>query len=161
MAPAGTENVALNKIVTSSDTEPIIGELAMITDSDKSGSEGSFVELGPFAQHVTIDLGAKFHIYAIVIWHYHNQARVYSDVIVQTADNPDFTKNIKILFNNDHDNSSELGEGKDKHYVETYEGKLIDAKGDTSRYVRLYSNGNSSNDLNHYVEVEVYGKPAI
>jgi hypothetical protein len=27
------------------------------------------------------------------------------------------------------------------------------------RYVRLYSNGNTSNDLNHYVEVEVYGTP--
>jgi hypothetical protein len=23
--------------------------------------------------------------------------------------------------------------------------------------VRLYSNGNTTNDLNHYVEVEVYG----
>jgi hypothetical protein len=26
--------------------------------------------------------------------------------------------------------------------------------------VRLYSSGNTSNDLNHYVEVEVYGTPA-
>jgi hypothetical protein len=26
--------------------------------------------------------------------------------------------------------------------------------------VRLYSNGNTANDLNHYVEVEVFGKPA-
>ena len=29
-----------------------------------------------------------------------------------------------------------------------------------ARYVRLYSNGNTANDLNHYVEVEVFGKPA-
>ena len=28
------------------------------------------------------------------------------------------------------------------------------------RYVRLYSKGNTSNDMNHYVEVEVYGTPA-
>jgi hypothetical protein len=27
------------------------------------------------------------------------------------------------------------------------------------RYVRLYSNGNTTNDLNHYVEVEVHGSP--
>jgi hypothetical protein len=25
------------------------------------------------------------------------------------------------------------------------------------QYVRLYSNGNTSNDLNHYIEVEVHG----
>jgi len=24
--------------------------------------------------------------------------------------------------------------------------------------VRLYSNGNTSNEMNHYIEVEVYGK---
>ena len=27
------------------------------------------------------------------------------------------------------------------------------------RYVRFYSNGNTSNDLNHYIEIDVYGKP--
>ena len=36
---------------------------------------------------------------------------------------------------------------------------LIDPKGIKGRYVRLYSNGNTANDLNHYVEVEVYGTP--
>ena len=45
------------------------------------------------------------------------------------------------------------------HYVETSEGKLIDTKGVATRYVRLYSNGNTNNDLNHYIEVEIYGKP--
>jgi len=51
--------------------------------------------------------------------------------------------------------------GKARHYTETNEGKLIDvlARGIKARYVRLYSNGNTSNDLNHYIEVEVYGKP--
>jgi hypothetical protein len=46
------------------------------------------------------------------------------------------------------------------NYVETAEGKLVDAKGSRARYVRLYSRGNSANDLNHYVEVEVFGRPA-
>jgi hypothetical protein len=27
------------------------------------------------------------------------------------------------------------------------------------RFVRLYSAGNTSDDANHYIEVEVYGKP--
>jgi len=160
LAPEGTHNVALGKPVASTDEEPIIGEIAMITDGDKEGMDGSFVELGPFKQHVTIDLGATHEIYAIVMWHYHKQARVYFDVIVQTAKNPDFTQNVRVLFNNDHDNSSGLGEGDDLHYVETAEGKLIDAKGMELRYVRLYTHGNTSNDLNHWIETEVYGRPS-
>ena len=46
------------------------------------------------------------------------------------------------------------------NYVETYQGKLIDAKGAKGRYVRFYSNGNTTNKLNDYIEVEVWGKPA-
>ena len=159
-APAGTKNVALGKPVASTDAEPIVGELEMITDGDKQAADGSYLELGPFTQSITIDLEEVYDIYAILLWHYHKQARVYFDVIVQLADDPDFITNMKMLFNNDTDNSSGLGIGKDMHYVETYEGKLIDAKGLRARYVRLYSNGNSSDELNHYIEVEVFGKPA-
>jgi hypothetical protein len=160
LAPEGTTNVAFGKSVTSSDDAPVIGEVNLITDGDKEGGDGSYVELGPFLQYVTIDLGKKHNIYAILVWHYHKQPRVYSDVIVQAADDPKFTTNVVTLFNNDHDNSAKMGAGQDKNYVETSEGKLIDAKGVQARYVRLYSNGNSNDDLNHYIEVEVYGKPA-
>lgn len=159
LAPVGTTNVALGKPVSASDEEPIIGEIEMITDGDKEAADGSYVELGPFLQHVTIDLEARHEIYAIVIWHYHKLPRAYRDVVVQVADDPDFTTNVKTLFNNDIDNSAGLGAGTDMHYIETYKGELIDAKGAKVRYVRLYSNGNSSDDLNHYIEVEVYGKP--
>ena len=160
LAPAGTKNVALEKQVASSDEEPIIGEIEMITDGDKEAADGSYVELGPFLQHVTIDLEAEHNIYAIVIWHYHKQATVYFDVVVQVADDPDFITNVRTLFNNDIDNSTGFGLGKDMHYTETNEGKLIDAKGVRARYIRLYSNGNTGNDLNHYIEVEAYGTPA-
>ena len=159
LAPAGVTNVALNKPVSSTDEEPIIGEIEMITDGDKEGADGSYVELGPFSQNVTIDLEAEYEIYAIVIWHFHKQARVYFDVVVQLADDADFINNVKTVFNNDHDNSSALGIGKDMHYVETNEGKLIDVKGQKARFLRLYSNGNTGNELNHYIEVAVYGKP--
>jgi hypothetical protein len=158
LAPAGTTNVALEKPLASSDEEPIIGEIEMITDGDKEAADGSYVELGPFVQHVTIDLEAMHEIYAVVIWHYHKQARVYFDVVVQVADDPDFITNVRTLFNNDIDNTAGLGVGKDMHYTETNEGKLIDAKGVKARYVRLYSNGNTGNDLNHYIEAAVYGK---
>jgi len=160
LAPAGTTNVALGKPVASSDEEPIIGDIEMITDGDMEAADGSYVELGPFAQDVTVDLEAMHEIYAILVWHYHKQARVYYDVVVQVADDPDFISNVRTLFNNDTDNSAGIGVGTDKHYTETNEGKLIDAKGVKARYVRLYSNGNTGNDLNHYIEVAVYGKPA-
>ena len=94
-----------------------------------------------------------------MLWHFHKQPRVYYDVIVQVSDDPDFVSNVQTVFNNDLDNSSGQGIGTDKNYIETVEGKLIDAKGVQGRYVRCYSNGNTNNDLNHYIEVKVFGKP--
>ncbi|MFC1760877.1 hypothetical protein ACFL6U_02225 [Planctomycetota bacterium] len=160
LAPAGVTNVALNKPVTSSVEEPIMGELAWITDGDKEATDGSLVELDPFTVHVTVDLEDSYEIFAVVAWHYHKNSRVYFDVIAQVSDDPDFIENVTTLFNNDIDNSSGQGVGEDMHYVETNEGKLIDAKGVKGRYVRLYSMGNNSNDQNHYLEVEVFGRPA-
>jgi hypothetical protein len=157
-APVGTKNVAFGKPVTSTDEEPIIGEIELITDGDKEGADGSFVELGPSPQSITIDLEAVHEIYAIVVWHYHKEAWIYFDVAVQVADDPDFITNVRTLFNNDIDNSLGLGVGKNMHYVETSEGKLIDAKGIQGRYLRLHSNGSNGSEANHYIEVEVYGK---
>jgi len=159
LAPKGATNLAFGKDVTGSDELPIIGELEQVTDGDKEASEGSFVEFGPGVQYVQIDLGEPCEIYAIVIWHYHAEARVYHDTIVRVADDPDFISNVQTLFNNDHDNSAGLGVGKDKEYIETNEGKLVDAGSVKTRYVRMYSNGSTSSDVNHYIEVEVYGKP--
>ena len=158
-APEGTTNAALHKPVTCNQ-EPIIGDLGVITDGDKEAGDGSFAEIGPGVTYVTIDLEAQCNIYAIVMWHYHQQARVYFDVIIQVSDDPDFIKDVKTIFNNDNDNTAGQGIGTDKNYTETYEGRLFDAKCVKGRYVRLYSNGNSGNELNHYIEVEVYGKPA-
>lgn len=157
-APPGTRNIALGKRVRASDNDPIVGSVEHITDGDKEAGDGSFVELGPSVQHVTIDLGAEHEIYGIIVWHYHKQARVYFDVVVQVSNDLDFSKSVWTLFNNDIDNSASLGVGSDLHYTETYEGKLIDAKGVRARYVRLYSNGNTSDAANHYIEVEVYGR---
>ncbi len=159
-APLGTKIISLGKPVTSSpDTDPIEGQVSYITDGVKEASGGSYVELGPFLQNVTIGLGAEYEIYAILVWHFHSEPCVYFDVIVQVADDPDFISNVRTLFNNDIDNSAGLGTGTDKHYVENHRGKLIDAKGTRAGYVRLYSNGNNINELNHYIEVEVWGKP--
>jgi hypothetical protein len=159
LAPAGTANVARDKVVTSSDPDPVIGSLELITDGVKTGMDGTYVELKPGVQNIVIDLEEKHSIYAIVVWHYHKEARAYADVIVQVADDPDFIVNVQTLFNNDRDNNAGFGIGKDLRYVETSEGKLIDARGVESRYVRLISNGSDKTKANHYVEVEVYGRP--
>jgi len=163
-APQRVTNLALNKKITSSDPAPIIGELDLITDGDKEGFDGCYVELGPAMQWAQIDLGTAAEIYAVVIWHYHAEGRVYHDVVVQSSDDPDFIEGVQTIYNNDFDNSSGLGLGKSLEYIDDFRGKLIDAKnarGEPARgrYVRLYSRGNTSNDLNHYVEVAVYGKP--
>ena len=160
LAPAGVTNVAKSKKVASSDELPIIGEVDQVSDGDKKGADGSYVELGPGVQHVTLDLGAPHEVFAVLFWHFHKTPRVYLDVVVQAADDAAFKTNVRTLFNNDHDNTSKLGAGKDLNYVETSEGKLVDAKGSRARYVRLYSRGSNANELNHYVEVEVFGRPA-
>ncbi len=160
LVPAGTTNLAAGKKVTSSDSEPIMGTLDLLTDGDKNGDEGSWVELAPGKQWVQIDLEKSASIYALMVWHFHSQARVYLDVVVQVSDDPNFAQGVTTVFNADAQNELGFGAGKDLAYIETYEGKLIDARGVKGRYVRLYSKGNTTNKLNHYIEVEVFGKPA-
>lgn len=158
--PEGVTNIAKGKLIESSDESPVMGKIDLINDGDKEAVEGTYVELNEGPQHITFDLEDKYAIYAIVVWHFHQSPRVYHDVVVQISDDPDFLFDVHTVFNNDMNNSLGLGVGEDPHYVETSEGRLIDAKGFEGRYVRLYSNGNTSNDLNHYIEVEIYGKPA-
>ncbi len=160
MVPKGTTNLAKGKKVTSSDAAPIIGDLNLVTDGDADGADGSFVELMPGKQWVQIDLGAEANIYKIAMWHYHKQAQAYIDVEVQVSDDAEFKTGVTTLWNSDHDDSSGMGKGGDPAYVETNHGRVIDAKGIKARYVRLWSNGNTSNDMNHYCEVEVFGTPA-
>ena len=160
LAPAGTTLLSSRKRVTSSDALPVIGELTFVNDGDKTGIDGAVLELGPGRQWVQIDLGSAAKVVAVAVWHFHSQDRVYHDVVVQISDDPAFEKNVTVIYNNDDDNSSKLGRGKVAAYIETRYGCIIDAKGAVGRYVRLSSNGNTSDELNHYCEVEVYGQPA-
>jgi hypothetical protein len=158
MIPEGSTNLALNKPVTSSDSMPVIGMLEQITDGDKDSDEGCFVELGDGKQWVQLDLGAEHKIHAIALWHFHSQERAYHDVVVQISNDADFLTGVTTVFNNDHDNSIGLGAGKDKAYVDTSKGRVLPVAGVSSRYVRLYSKGNTANSANHYIEAEVWGK---
>jgi hypothetical protein len=158
LAPPGTVNLAAKRPVTSSEVEPIIGSLELVTDGDKEGTGDSYVELGPGSQWVQIDLGTASQIWGIALWHYHGDPRVYKDVVVQVSDDANFINGVMTVYNNDHDGSSGFGVGKALMYFESHEGKLIETNGQVKgRYVRLYSRGSTAGDENRYIEVEVYG----
>ena len=158
--PTGTVLLSKGKPVTASDDFPIIGDLPYITDGEKEAGEGYFLELANGLQWVQIDLEQEASIQALWVWHYHSQRRAYHDVIIQNSNDPTFATGVTTVFNNDFDNSASLGTGSDSPYIETQYGLLVPVAGVKGRYIRLYSQGNTSNDMNHYIEVEVFGSPA-
>jgi len=157
MAPKGTEIVSKDKPVTSS-AAPNQGELRQLTDGDKEFGKTSVVELPEGLQWVQVDLEASKAIYAVLVWHFHEGNRVYFDLVAQVSDDPEFKKGVTTIYNNDYDNSAGLGIGEDNEYVESNKGRLIDAKGAKGRYLRVYGKGNTDNDFNHFIELEVWGK---
>ncbi len=159
MAPKGVVNVAAGKKVTSSVDKLYTGTLPQITDGKKEAYDEQVVEMRKGTQWVQIDLEKEYPISAIVIWHDHRWLQVFHDIVVQAADDPEFTQNVRTLFNNDFDNSSGLGIGTDKEYFENHEGKLIDTKGAKARYLRFYSKGSTLSAYNVYQEIEVYALP--
>ncbi len=160
MVPAGLSNIAKGAKVTCSDKNATADALAKVIDGDKEASEESIIYLRKGTQWVQLDLGSPQEIYAIVVWHAHNSAKVYHAVVVQASDDQDFIQNVKFIFNNDQENKSGLGVGTDREYFETHEGRLINGKGVKARYLRLYSKGSTESALNEYTEIEVYGRPA-
>ncbi len=159
LVPEGTVLLSKDKKVTSSDDYPILGEFPLVTDGDKEANEGSFLELVDGKQWVQIDLEKSAPLYGIIVWHYHAAKRVYHDVIIQVSDDAEFKSGVTTLYNNDYDDSYGFGKGKNRPYIESRYGLLVDGKGTKGRYVRLHSRGSSSGDTNQYTEVEVYGKP--
>jgi hypothetical protein len=157
LVPKGTQLLSRDKPVKLSDDNPVAGKAEMVTDGSKEGADGNWLEMGPGLQWVQVDLGKPAEVAAVVLWHYHAEPRVYRDVVVQVADDADFIENVRTVFNNDQDNSAGLGLGKDNEYFELAEGKLIDAKGVTGRFVRCYTKGSTADEQNHCIEVEVHG----
>jgi hypothetical protein len=160
MVPTGLKNVAAGAKVTSSDKNATPESLAKITDGDKEANEQSIVYLRRGSQWVQLDFGSPQEIFAVVVWHAHNTAKVYHAVIFQLADDEDFTKNVQTFFNNDQENTAGMGVGTDREFFETERGKLIPVKGLKGRYLRSYTKGSTESALNEYTEIEVYGRPA-
>ncbi len=158
LAPMGTELLSRGAKVTASDENPIIGTIDKITDGDKDAADGSYVELKPGPQWLQLDLGERCELYTLMVWHYHKARRAYDDVIIQVSDDPSFQEDVTTVLNNDHDNSSGFGVGHDQLWVESNLGRRIQMHGERARYIRLRSNGNTMNELNHYIEVEAWGR---
>lgn len=161
LVPAGVTNLALGKPVTASMNTTWSGTFAMVTDGKKEAFHYDLVEFAGGVQWIQLDLEQEHEIYAIVVWHNHIWPEVFQkSVVVQAADNAEFTKNVRTLFNNDHENLAGLGKGTDKQYFEDHEGKLIDAKGIKTRDLRCYSNGSNKSPVNAYQEIEAWGLPS-
>ncbi|MCL2103911.1 MAG: discoidin domain-containing protein [Kiritimatiellaeota bacterium] len=159
--PAGCDKLLSQGCkVTSSDPDPIIGELSYVTDGEKQYDAATYVELSPGLQWIQIDLGEEKEIHAVCIWHTGGGEvqRAYRDVIVKISNDSNFVDNVVTVFNNDFDNSAGFGKGKDKEYVESHFGRPIAVDAIKSRYIRCYSRGNTENEMNHYVEVEIFGR---
>ncbi|MEI7730275.1 MAG: hypothetical protein WCO56_11925 [Verrucomicrobiota bacterium] len=157
MVPSDVKNVALNKPVTSP-AQVITGELKQITDGNKEAFDDQVVEMKKGLQYIQVDLEKEYQIFAIAIWNDHRYVQAYRRIIIQLADDAEFTKNVRTLFNNDYENKAGFGVGTDREYFENRYGRTIDGKGEKARYVRWYSNGSNASALNNRQEIEVYGK---
>jgi len=72
----------------------------------------------------------KAEIYAVLIWHFHSQARVYAMLWCRSPMTPRFKSGVTTVFNSDFSTHLAFGAGKNCwNYVENLPGKLIDAKG--------------------------------
>ena len=162
MVSPGMTNLAMLKPVTAGE-EPVTGDVDQITDGLKKSGPFDYVELGPGLGWVQIDLEQVRTIHAVVIWHYYKNATIYNDVIVRLADDADFSRNVRTLFNNDHDNSARMGKGDKKAFYTRWWGEIVDArgadaKGTPARYVRIYTAGGMESEPVRFVEIAVYGK---
>src|SRR5207237_247549 len=90
MVPPRLKNLAAGKKLTSSDKNASASVLEKITDGDKDPSDQSIIFLRKGTQWVQLDLESPHELFAMVIWHAHNTAKVYHDVIVQVSDDQDF-----------------------------------------------------------------------
>ena len=161
-APYDVSNVALHKPVSvGQPDELVIGSEEMLTDGDKDFAPDSFLHLDAGQQWIQIDLGMEHRLYAIQLWRYGGHtSRAYRDTVVQISSDELFRRDVQTVYNNDHDDSSGLGAGSDKAYIESLDGRLITLSGQRARFVRFWSNGNSAHEFNEYVEAEVYGCPS-
>jgi hypothetical protein len=148
------KNIALGKTKITSSVPSARNPSSFLTDGE-TNTEQYFGFRNTTPQWVKLDLENTFFVSRLNLRHYYRDARTYHDVILQISEND---TNWTAVFNNDRDNSSGQGVGTDAEYAETPEGKLVVLPSSLkARFIRAWSNGNTVNSENHYVELEVYG----
>ena len=159
----GMKNLAFDITPTTDGVSGTAAAKARATDGQFDGT--AHWDVGTELKYVQLDLGRIQAVDSLRVWHYHGDRRRYHDVIFQLSWNdPSFGGGVTTVFNNDLDDSSGLGAGTDGEYYETETGKIVHFAPVHARYVRLYSNGNTRNNNNHYTEVMVGqpgGTPAV
>ena len=137
----------------------IIGELELVTDGEKNGADGNYVELREGLQWMQVDLREITELHAIWVFHWTKGYSLVNDVVVQVSNDPKFEDDsVCTLFNNDRDGSSGLVEGDDVPYMDSHRGWVIDAKQVPTRFLRCYSAGSEISNGNLYVEIEAWGR---
>ena len=152
-----TGNLAAGVTPTSSTT---FTGISKVTDGvlETNSYADSYTNTG--LQWIQLDLGAAYNLNNVKLWHYFGDSRKYHDVVIQVSNNANFASGVTTVYNNDTNNSAGLGTGTDSEYTESAAGLDIDFGPTSARYVRIYSNGSTANNYNHYVEVEVYAAAA-
>jgi hypothetical protein len=159
MVPVGFDKkITTEDTVVTASAEANTGDNEYVVDGDKTADITCALQLPDGLQWVQLDLGSERTVSAVCVWHDQGDDRVYKDVIVQLSNDAKFQKDVVTIFNNDHDNTAKLGKGSDKEYRERNDGRPIDGKMTKARYLRCYSAGSSSEPINNFIEIEVYGK---
>ena len=153
------ENIALGKRITGSMNLPLEGKYGFLCDGNRSAD--AFLTLGPEEQWVQVDLGENYELFGLIVWHEYGSASIYRDVVIQVSKDASFAS-ATTVFNNDHDSSASYSRavGSDPAYVESNYGRIVEMKGDVGRFVRIYSNGSTRDEMSRFVELEVFGRRA-
>lgn len=127
-----------NSYVEKSDTY-----LTRVTDGDiASANYVGLVSTDGQPVYVTIDLGYVKELSCVVVWHYYADGRTYHNTKTQLSE--DGSNWITIY------DSTVSGE-----YAETASGKsIILSSPIKARYIRDFTNGNTKNGGNHWVEIK-------
>lgn len=158
MVPASATNLLSQGCKVTASSAPLLGELSLVTDGEKEHDD-FHVDLPEGKQWAQIDLGKEQEIFAVCMWHWYEYPCVYHDVVCQISSDADFIDGVTTtVFNNDHDNSSGLGFGADKEYIEHNEGRPFAVNGVKARHLRFYSRGNTETATSRYTEIEIYGR---
>ncbi|MFD2332980.1 discoidin domain-containing protein [Cohnella sp. GCM10020058] len=158
----GRKNVALNVPESRITSSSAVGNKFRITNGlfDAFANQDGPVSGPASPQWIQLDLGQKYRLDQVKVWHFVTFDRIYYDVIIQLSNDPTFPASATTtVFNNDADNTAGQGAGTDALYADNAAGKTVNFPLTAARYVRLWANGNQNNPSQHYVEVEVYGSP--